>query len=260
MSASRQTITLPSGGAPVHYFRAGRGEPLLYLHHLAGMQGWEPALDQLAARYDVIAPYHPGWGPSEGLDDIETGLDIVLHYCDLLDALGIESAHIVGHSIGAWMGAEFAAIMPHRVKKLVLATPVGIWDDALQGEDPFAQNPMKATEVLLANPARREHLILKDGAVDQTDQYVQEMKDLRAAAKFLWPLPDTGVARRLNRIAAPTLLLTADADRFVPKSYGPIWQRHIHGSRLDSIADAGHLVNLEQPAALANMAGAFCAN
>jgi pimeloyl-ACP methyl ester carboxylesterase len=144
------------GRAPVHYFRGGAGEPLLYLHHIAGMQGWEPALGELAFRFDVIAPYHPGWGPSEGLEDIESGLDLVLHYIDFLDHLEIERANVLGHSIGAWIAAEMAAIRPDRVRRLVLANPVGIWDGEIGGEDPFAQHPMQATSVLFADPSRRD--------------------------------------------------------------------------------------------------------
>lgn len=124
--------TIRPGIAPVHYFRGGSGEPLLYLHHIAGMQGWEPAMAELASRFDVIAPYHPGWGPSEGLDQVKTGLDLVVHSMDFLDHLEIERVNVLGHSVGAWIAAEMAAIRPDRVKRLVLANPDGIWDDEIQ--------------------------------------------------------------------------------------------------------------------------------
>jgi len=255
-----QAVTLHPGGAPVRYYRAGKGEPLLYLHHIAGMQGWEPAMDELAGRYDVIAPYHPGWGPTEGLDALDSGLDLVLHYADFLDAVGVESAHVLGHSIGAWIGAELAAIMPDRVRSLVLATPIGIWTEAAGGEDPFAQPPMSATAVLLAEPSRRHALILKDGQADMLENYVQEMKDLKAAAKFLWPVPDTGVIKHLPRIKAPTLVVTAARDKVIPPAYGPIWEEAMKRPvKVKSIEDAGHLANLEQPERFAAVAGAFFA-
>jgi pimeloyl-ACP methyl ester carboxylesterase len=98
---------------------------------------------------------------------------------------------------------------------------------------------------------------MKDGAVDQTEVYVQEMKDLKASANYLWPIPDTGVAKRLHRIKAPTLILTAEGDRFTPPAYGPLWQQKIAGSSLLSIADAGHLANLEAPDQFASIVAGF---
>ncbi len=245
------------GKAPVHYFRGGSGDPLLYLHHLAGMQGWEPALAELSTRFDVIAPYHPGWGPSQGLDQVENGLDLVLHYVDFLDYLGIEKANVLGHSVGAWIAAELAAIRPDRVNRIVLANPVGVWDEEIGGEDPFAQHPMMATAVLLSDPAYRQKLILRDGQVDAMENYVQEMKDLKAAAKFLWPIPDTGVAARLPRIKARTLIVTGAKDRFIPAGYGPVWRAAIPRSETKTILDAGHLSNLEQPSRFATIAGSW---
>ena len=117
---SLQKLHLANSGLDVHYYRAGRGEPLLYLHHLIGIAGFEPALQNLAESFDVIAPYAPGWGPAkDDLDKIDPGpLDLTLHLCDVMDALGLASANVVGISIGAWMAAELAAIAPQRVRKL----------------------------------------------------------------------------------------------------------------------------------------------
>lgn len=250
----QHTAVIRPGTAPVHYFRGGHGEPLLYLHHIAGMQGWEPALDELATRFEVIAPYHPGWGPSEGLNDVDNGLDLVLHYIDFLDHLGLYTVAVLGHSVGAWIAAELAAMYPDRVRRLVLANPVGIWDEAIGGEDPFAQNPMKATEVLFADPSMRENLVLRDGTTDPLEIYVQEMKDLKAAAKFLWPIPDTGVAKRLPRITAPTLIVSGGADRFIPPGYAAMWKHSMPGAQLKTLEHAGHLANLEQPSRFAQIA------
>ena len=243
--------------APARCSRGGAGEPLLYLHHLAGMQGWEPALSELSTKFDVIAPYHPGFGPSEGLDEVDNGLDLVLHYIDFLDYLGLESVRVLGHSFGAWIAAELAALYPDRVSRLVLANPVGIWQEDIGGEDVFAQNPTKPTEVLFAEPQLRENLILRDGTVDPLETYVQEQKDLKAAAKFLWPIPDTGVARRLGRITAPTLVVGSTADKFIPPAYAGVWKRHIANSDIKTIVNAGHLVNLEQPSRFATVAGSW---
>jgi len=252
------THQLAGEANPTYYYRGGSGTPVLYLHHLAGMQGWEPVCADLARNFDVLAPYAPGFGPTgEGLEDFDSGLDLVLHFSQLLDDLGLRKVHLVGHSFGGWLAAELAAIQPHRVDRVVLVNPVGLWDESVQGEDPYAQPPMSATAVLFADPASRTHFFLKDGAADPTEAYVQEMRDLKASAKFLWPLPDTGVARRFRFIKAPTLIVTCGMDRVVPEAYGRLWHDGIEESSVVSIPDAGHLVNLEQPERMASIARHF---
>lgn len=252
------TTTLPTEANPTIYFRGGSGEAVLYLHHLAGMQDWEPVHEELAKQFDVIAPYHPGFGPTADATDFANSLDLVLHYRALLDEVGVDKVHLVGHSIGAWIAAEIAAVYPERVNRTVLVNPVGLWDDALRGEDPYAQPPTGATAVLLADTSRREELILKNGTVDVTENYVQEMKDLKASARFLWPVPDTGVAKRLPLVKSPTLIVTCAQDRVVPAEYGALWQQHIAGSSAIT-TEGGHLLNLEDPARFASIAAKFLA-
>jgi pimeloyl-ACP methyl ester carboxylesterase len=254
-------ITLGGERFPVVYYRGGNGETVLWLHHLAGMDGWEAVHERLSQRFDVVAPYQPGFGESEGdaLDDFDSGLDLVLHYGQLLDGLGTGPVHIVGHSIGAWVAAEIAAIHPQRVKRLVLVNPVGLWDESVGGEDPYAQQPLAATAVLFSKPELRQSLILKDGSVDMLENYVMEMKNLKSSAKFLWPLPDTGVEKRLHLVKAPTLIVSCGMDHVVPALYGEAWQSRVAGSQRVVIPDAGHLVNLEQPEKLADIAGNFLA-
>ena len=241
----------------VYYYRVGRGTPLLYLHHMLGLAGFEPALELLAKSYDVIAPYAPGWGPAKDqLPDFDAGpLDLLLHQCDILDAFGLTSAHVVGVSIGAWMAAELAAIVPQRVQRLVLVNPVGLWLDEVGGEDPFAQHPGMPSAILFADPeGRQKHLFT---GRDKMDALVEELLNLRASAKFLWPIPDTGIKRRMARIKAPTLVVTSDKDVIVPPGYGPAWQANIKGSRLATLRNAGHVTELDQPAEFARVVSGF---
>ncbi len=242
-----RTVRARPSGLDVRYYRAGGGEPLLYLHHMLGVVGWEPALGRLAESFDVIAPYAPGWGPAkDDLPRIDPGpLDITLHNGDVLDALGVERAHVVGIGIGAWMAAELAAITPARVRKLILVNPQGIWLEKAPGEDPFAQHPAQPSELLFSDPSMRQRFLFE--GKDKLDAHVEELLDLRAAAKFLWPIPETGVGRRLPRIQAPTLVATSEEDAIVPAAHGAAWRDLISGAELVTIREAGHLVELEQP-------------
>ena len=252
-----KTLTVGPARRTVHYYRQGSGAPLLYLHHMLGLNGFEPALTKLAERYDVIAPYAPGWGPAkDDLPDVDPGpLDLTLHHVDLLDAFGIAAAHVVGVSIGAWMAAELAAIAPQRVESLVLINPLGLWLDKVGGADPFAQHPGMPSEILFSQPDMRKTFLF-DGR-DRMDAHVEELLNLRASAKFLWPIPDTGIARRLPRIKAPSLIVTSENDPVVPAPYGPAWRDAIPGARLTTLAAAGHLAELEQPDAVAKLVDEF---
>ena len=251
------TIGVGPARYTVHYYRKGKGQPLLYLHHMLGLVGFEPALANLAESFDVIAPYAPGWGPAKDqLVDFDPGpLDLTLHHIDLLNAFNLDSAHLVGVSIGAWMGAELAAIAPRRVDSLVLVNPLGLWLDEVGGADPFAQHPGMPSEVLFSEPGMRKSYLFEGR--DKMDAHVEELLNLRASAKFLWPIPDTGIERRLPRIEAPTLIATSEHDAVVPAAYGPAWRDAIAGARLTTLPAAGHLAELEQPEAFATLVRDF---
>lgn len=254
----KQTVT-PVGGLTVHYARAGRGAPLLYLHGMLGLVSFDAALAKLAEAFDVIAPYAPGWGPAkDDLPKIDQGpLDLTLHHCDLLDALGLERVHVAGTSIGAWMAAELAAIAPTRVDRLVLVNPLGLWLDDLAGEDPFAVHPGMPSERLFSTPGLRKQYVM-DGR-DKVDAHVQELLDLRASAKFLWPIPDTGIRKRLPRIKAATLVVVSERDPVVPPGYGAAWKQAIAHAELTTLPGAGHVPEMEQPAQFANVITQFLA-
>ena len=254
-----QTITTRPGNREVSYYRAGSGAPLLYLHGVIGLTGWEDVLEELSQSFDVIAPFHPGWGPAKDqLPDVSTSLDLLVHYDDLLDTLGLDQVSIAGISVGAWIGAEFAAIMRRRVDKLVLINPLGIWDEANPGDDFFAQSPVAPTAVQFSDPALREQLVVHGR--EGIEARLQEALDLRAAAKFFWPIPDAGVEEHLPRIAAPTLVVTSGGDRVLPAVLGDRWAAAIPGAQATVLPEAGHAASLEQPAAVAELIRAWIAD
>ncbi len=253
-----QTVRVEPSGLDARYYRGGTGRPLLFLHHLAGLTGWQPSLEMLSQRFDVIAPHLPGWGPAkDDLVSVDTALDLVLFNLDLLAALGVTRAHVAGIGVGAWVAAETAALAPGAVDRLVLVNPLGIWHEKEPGDDPFAQPPGRGSAVLFADPTRREELLM--GERNRIDVFVEEQLNLRAGAKFLWPIPDTGIERHLRRIKAPTLIVTAGKDRVVPSYYGQVWQSAIPGSKLVDVPEAGHVFDLEAPAEFAKLVGDFCA-
>src|SRR5215475_7275025 len=90
-------------GGRVHLHRAGAGAPLLFLHAEGGAGTWLEFHRLLAESFDVIAPDHPGFGKSDEFADVEAIDDLVFHYLDVIDALGLERPHVVGASFGGWI-------------------------------------------------------------------------------------------------------------------------------------------------------------
>ena len=229
----------------------GSGEPLLYLHGAGGLMGADPFLEQLGAGFKVYAPYFPGYGESTGGEFIDDVIDAGLFYHALMDELGISSAYVVGHSMGGMLAAELAALDVHRAKKLVLVAPAGFWLDEHPIPDVFAMElPDLAAHLFHdpTSPAARAFATIPADPEQLADMYVERVKRLTAASKFLWPIPDRGLKKRAYRIAVPTLLLWGESDRLIPPVYADEFKSRIKDTRLQTIKDAGHLPMYEQQA------------
>src|SRR6267142_3253409 len=118
-----------------HLRRGGSGEPLLYLHGASGAPAIMPFMEQLAARFDVLVPEHPGYGLSDEPQWLENIHDAAYFYLDFLRYLGLSDVHIVGSSMGGWIALEMAVRDTSRIKSLVLVGPAGIAAPGVQPAD-----------------------------------------------------------------------------------------------------------------------------
>jgi pimeloyl-ACP methyl ester carboxylesterase len=110
------------------FTRRGSGAPLVLLHGIgSARQAWDPVLDRLAERFDVIAVDLPGHGESPLLpSDVEPRPDaIAAAVAAFLDSQGVTTPHVAGNSLGGWVALELAAIRP--VRSLTLLSPAGLW-------------------------------------------------------------------------------------------------------------------------------------
>lgn len=261
MSVGPVPVALPHYGLDVPVYRAGSGRPLLYLHGLEGMRhGFVPALEGLAGAFDLVAPVLPGWDDTPGLDAIDDVHDMVLFLQDLADTLGLAYFDLAGHSIGAMFAAELAAARPDLVRRLVLAAPFGLWLDEAPVADFFAAPGSALTRLLYADPdapAVRAFSAAPEGLDAVADATYHRLANFAADGKFLWPIPDRGLKKRLHRIGAETLLLWGGEDRVVPPAYGLEFQRRLARAQLTIVPAAGHMLPLENPTAFAGEATAF---
>ena len=243
-------VPVRDGAFQANTWSQGSGPPLLYLHGITGLRSWPDWLGRLSGRFRVVAPQHPGFGESTGIELLDDFLDLVLYYADFMKATGLERPAVIGHSFGGNIAAELAAIYPDSVGKLVLVAPTGLWDDAHPVTDVFAM-----TEPELVGISWHDY----DGAkrnglfhVPETDEekgaaLLDRTKALSSAGKFLWPIPDKGLKKRIDRIQAPSLLIWGASDKIVPPAYGPVFQSHLSGAKVVEIPGAGHYPMLEQP-------------
>jgi pimeloyl-ACP methyl ester carboxylesterase len=243
-----ERVKLPSG-LTTQVCRAGQGPTVVWLHGPHGVRKSDPVIAELAKRYTVIAPVAPGFNDIEEIDDIRDVHDLALHYDDILDALALDGVSLIGHSFGGMIAAELAAHVPSRVRRLVLISPFGLWRDDKPVADLFARPYMAIDTILwkdhepsgpMADPAN-----FPNDPVEKTIGIVQAMTTV---AKFIWPIPDKGLRRRLHRVKADTLVIFGGKDEFVPAIYADEFANAIPQARKAVIADAAHMVPYEKTA------------
>ena len=238
-------IDLRDGRFKIRTLQAGSGDPILYVHGAGGLF-WDPLLDALAAGHRVVAPEHPGAGDSQGIEHVEDLWDLVLYYNELLDHVGIERATVVGHSFGGMVAAELAATSPHRVDKLVLIAPIGLWRDDHPVPDISGIPPESIPALVFADPDSPIAASMPTPDPTDPESLFRASQTMASILQFIWPLPDKGLSKRLYRLKAPTLLVWGAEDRLVHPAYGEDFQAAIAGSRLEIVEGAGHVPQLEQ--------------
>jgi pimeloyl-ACP methyl ester carboxylesterase len=247
-------LTLKPSGARIEVFEAGRGRDLLFLHGAGGHMPADPLIAALAGKYRVVAPLLPGYGRSTGEDGLRDMLDVTLHALDVLDALKLKKPIVVGHSMGGMIAAEMAAVARTEVTRLCLLAPAGLWLDEHPIADIFSKLPYELPALLFHDVAAGQKLLASGGNMEDPEflkQFlVMNARRLGMAGKILFPIPDRGLAQRLQRIAAKTLIVWGAEDALIAPAYGHAFKKAISKSKLVRIANAGHAVGQEKPAAV----------
>lgn len=248
-----KTSTANINGHDCRIWRKGAGAPVGYLAGLAGLPKWTAFGDALAAKRETIAPSIPGFPGADGHRELDTTLDWIIAMRELLNAADLEGPPLVGVSVGATLAAETAAMWPHKVEKLVLAAPFGIYDEAEPTASPWAQQGGEFAPLFCNDEDAYKDLLRRPNDADPVEWPIEMTRAREASARLLWPLGDTKIAKRLHRIICPTLIVWGADDRVVPKSYAKKFADGISGpTRIVEIPNAGHLVDIDQPAAFAD--------
>ena len=243
--------TIQTPHVPVRYYEGGQGQPLVFLHGAGGLDLDMGFLNALAEKFHVYAPLVPGYGDSQECPELRDMLDFTLHTWDVVGALGLKDPILVGFSMGGMIASEMAAVAPNDVSRLALIAPAGLWLDDRPIPDIFAMLPYQLPAYLFYDEVAGAK-ILSAGA-DMSDPkflqafLVQNARQLGAASKIMFPIPDRGLATRLYRIKAKTVLIWGESDKLIPPVYAQAFQRGIAGAELVVIPQAGHVVPFEKP-------------
>jgi 3-oxoadipate enol-lactonase len=254
------TVSSPIPGAYV----AGEGPPLVLLHGVGtDHRAFRPQLVRLHKRFRLIAWDMPGYGMSPPLSEMSWPA-LADALARLLDAQGIERAHVLGHSIGGMVAQEFASRHPGRLRALILsATSPAFGNPDGEWQRDFVRQRLAPLET---------GKTLRDLAPDTVARLVGPKCD-KAARDFaiacMGEVPVAGFAAAIKLIVtfdgraglpaieAPALCLAGENDTNAPAAMMEKMASKIPGARFASLTGVGHLANIEDPAAFDAAVGAF---
>lgn len=259
-------------GHQVVYRVAGAGAPVVLVHGMVNAsRHWAAVAERLAERHLVIAPDLIGHGDSATpRGDYSLGAHAAV-IRDLLAALGIERATMVGHSLGGGIAMVFFWQFPERVERLALVSSGGLGDEV----SPLLRSAALPGAGALISLATHPRVT---GALDRAGTSLRHRGSslgvqLQAVARALRPLENAGgreafiqtlravIDRHGQRVSAtdrlyllrdlPTLIAWGERDHTIPIEHGLAAQRAIPGSSFVTIPRAAHFPHLENPDALA---------
>ncbi|MGE5596409.1 MAG: alpha/beta fold hydrolase [Hyphomicrobiales bacterium] len=249
-SAAEQILELQTG--KVRVARQGSGAPLVVLHHDNQAPGWTPFFDELSASFDVIVPDLPGFGGSDRIEWARHPRDFAAVLQTVLDRLEVTSATLVGLGFGGWLAAEMAVNNAQRLRSLVLVNAFGIKPPEGEILDQMLMDFVAYTKAGFSSPARFEELY---GEHPSSDQVLVWDYGREVVARIAWKpyMFSHQLPHLVSNLQVPTLVVWSGENRVVPLSAGQEYARLIPGARLEVVAGAGHFLDLEQPAALAQL-------
>jgi pimeloyl-ACP methyl ester carboxylesterase len=246
----------------VSYIDEGTGEPVVLLHGIPTWGYlWEDTIRVLTKDNRVIAPDLLGFGYSDKRDCFDRSIAAqTRRIAEFLDALEIESAHLVAHDIGGGVALRLATLHSERVRSLCLMNTIcyDSWpiEMMLQFGHPLMRKKLSAATALKAlrlalkmgfhSAPDREWL---DGLLSPWRTEVGKLSLIRNASALNTNLT-TEITHLLPRIPVPTLILWGEDDKFQRVEMGERLARDIPGAELHRIADARHFVMIDQPAAV----------
>jgi pimeloyl-ACP methyl ester carboxylesterase len=243
---------------PINLSEAGSGPAALVLHGGGGPATVEPIASHLAQTQRVLTPTHPGWNGSVRPAWLTRVPDLASVYLDLLRELDLDDVLVVGSSIGGWIAAEMALRdRREQIGRLVLIDSVGVDIPGQPIRDFFALDARGVADYSF-HDSERFYVDPWTLPPEQVALRQANMSTMRLLAGDPY-MHDPSLLQRLGDISIPAFVLWGESDRIVTPDYGRAMAVTIRDARFEIVRKAGHLPQIEQPAATFRAIDAFLA-
>lgn len=241
-------------GLDIAFRRAGHGAPLVLLHGgMCDSRVWRPQLESLADEFTLVAWDAPGCGGSSDPPDSYRLPDYADCLAGLIDALGLDRPHLVGHSFGAGLALALYERRPTMPRSLVLVAGYAGWAGSLPAGE--VQTRLQLALRLASElprpvtPDSLPGLFARKPPAGHLAELAAVMSDVRPVGTRVMAhaFAEADLRDLLPQITVPTLVLNGDADERSPRA---VWERlhaGIPGSALVLLPGVGHEVAIEAP-------------
>ena len=244
---NQQAQTRPSfPDLPLTMAEAGQGRPVLILHGGGGPATVAGIGAYLAHTMHTLTPTHPGWNGSERPDWL-TGIDdLALTYLDYLSDRALHDVLVIGSSMGGWIAAEMALRdRAGLITGLILIDAAGVAVEGAPIRDFFALDVRGVAQYAWHDSER----FYTDPASVPAEQLARQKANMATVQVVAGAMYDPKLLRRLGRVQVDALLLWGESDGIFTPAYGAAYAAAFPHSHFKLIAQAGHLPQIEQPAA-----------
>jgi len=243
-----------SDGAKIWWEELGDGEPLLLIHGLgSSLEMWCGIDEQLGTHHRVVRFDNRGIGRSDIPDGGYTLAQMARDAVAVLNAAGMETAHVFGVSLGSMIAQHVALDHPAVLRSLALGCTICAGPDMVRRAavvEDLLQNRERMTPEQNVR-AMLPYTIDPKTPPDVTENYVQTLLANRAtAAGYFGQLMATArlsTWRRLGEVTTPTLVIGAEHDELIPPGNSADVARRIPGARYELLRDASHNFWVDQP-------------
>ncbi len=269
-------------GMKISYFEMGRGEPIIFVHGLAGCaDNFDPVVKDLSRDFRCIVIDLPGFGNSEARRDMPYSIDLYARtVARFMDALGIERTNLVGHSMGGQTAAYFGIQYPERLDRLVLVAAAGAgsrrwYQDAVKAlpleklilaalhrvqrkmtgmthEERVEYLKNLPVNFIVNRLAHKQEEGEPDPFMDPTWEYYADFimtreieQFVHATIKSMETIVEYDLSGELYRIKTPTLLVWGAKDMSVGQDDALVFNQEIEGSMLVMAKECYHEVQID---------------